>query len=148
MTLAPWCNATFSKKHPLTAADYERSFTPGGACSMPRGLLDALETGSREVTISVVGGSMTHGVKCLDGEHSSCRDKMCENFKCAWPNKMQSRLQQLFPAGRVSVRNKARSGWSYSTWLESGAIDMLVETDVLIIDLQINSQVGRMRCFC
>lgn len=111
---------------------------------MPSDLLDALESGSREVVVTVVGGSMTHGVNCLEGHHSSCPEnfRMCYNLQCSWPSKMQDRLRQLFPAGRVSVRNKARPAWGYGNWLESGEIGMLVETDVLIIDLQVNSQVG------
>jgi len=152
-TLTPWCNATFSKQHPLTPADYDRSFTPGGNCSMPHGLYDVLESGSRELVITVVGGSMTLGTNCLpssnpDDWDPSCPkyDRHCNNLLCSWPSKMQSRLQQLFPAGRISLRNKARPSWSYTTWLEAGVIDTLVETDVLIIDLQVNSQVLGHRC--
>ena len=146
VTLTPWCNATFSKQHPLSAADYDRSFTPGGNCSMPHGLYDVLESGSRELVITVVGGSMTLGTNCLEGSMATnprcpLYDRHCNNLLCAWPNKMHSRLQQLLPAARVSVRNKARPSWSYTTWLEAGVIDMLVDTDVLIIDLQVNSQI-------
>lgn len=148
-TLTPWCNATFSKQHPLTPADYERSFKPGGNCSMPHELYDVLESGSRELVITVVGGSMTLGTNCLPSSNPdewdpSCPkyDRHCNNLLCSWPSKMQTRLQQLFPAGRISLRNKARPSWSYTNWVEAGVIDMLVETDVLIIDLQVNSQVS------
>jgi hypothetical protein len=57
---------------------------------------------------------------------------------------MQDRLHQLMPAAQFGIRNVARPSWSYSTWLESGMVDTLAETDILIIDLQVNSQVGQL----
>ena len=62
-------------------------------------------------------------------------------LQCAWPNKLQARLQQLYPSARVVVRNMAQPAWSYSRWVEAGVIDTLVQTDVLIVDLQVNSLV-------
>lgn len=59
---------------------------------------------------------------------------------------MKDRLELLYPSGRVTVRNMAQPAWSYSRWLEAGVIDTLVQSDVLIIDLQVNSQVTSQCC--
>lgn len=72
VTLSQWCNDTFSRQ-PLTAADYDGAYTPGGPCSMPGGLLETLESGSRELMVTVVGGSMTHGSGCYEGPVAGCQ---------------------------------------------------------------------------
>ena len=154
VALSQWCNDTFSRQHPLTAADYDGAYTPGGACSMPAGLLEALESGSRELTVAVVGGSMTHGSGCYEGPNRwlpTCRaqDKKCYSKRCAWPSRMKDRLQLSYPSSRLTVRNMAQPAWSYARWLEAGVIDTLVQSDVLIIDLQVNSQViSQQQCCC
>lgn len=100
---------------------------------MPPDLLQKLDSG-HPVEITVLGGSMTQGRRCLDGVRWQ-RD-------CSWSSRVQDRLRETFPAGNITVLNKAMPGFSYGHWVQSGMLDGLVQTDVLIIDEQVNSHVG------
>lgn len=101
---------------------------------MPQDMLRNLQSG-QAVRITVVGGSVTVGHNCKDGNKTGT--------SCAWPQQLQQRLQQVFPNASITLRNKARPAYSYRNWLESGAmLDLLVDTDILLVDLQVNSQVG------
>lgn len=131
--LIPLCNDSFVDKHPLAAADYERSFTPGSVCSMPPGLLHKIQSGA-PVRIVAVGGSMTQGRECIDGKRAW--------QTCAWPSRMHDRLNEIFSGSNITVKNAALPGFSYSNWLASGMLDSLTEADVVIVDQQVNSQVG------
>jgi len=84
---------------------------------------------------------MTHGSHCSEGQDPMCphNDGKCISTRCAWPNKMQNTLKQLYPSGRVVMHNMAQPAWSYGRYVEAGVIDSLVRSDVLIIDLQVNS---------
>lgn len=134
MDLIPICNSTFLQQHPLSDADYRRSYRPGGPCSMPPNLLDKLSSG-QPVNIKVVGGSMTQGRRCFDGKRAW--------RECAWSSRLQDRLQETFPNANVTVHNVAIPGYSYGHWLQSGMIDGLVsQTDILVVDEQVNSHVS------
>jgi hypothetical protein len=99
---------------------------------MPSDLLARLRAGDT-IRMAVVGGSMTYGSGCNDGDR--------DNYACAWPRRFQERLQQVFPDANISVSNLAQPGWSYTPWLTSGLVDSLVAFDVVLIDLLVNSQV-------
>jgi hypothetical protein len=131
--LIPLCNATFVERHPLTDSDYERSYTPGGPCSMPPGLLQKIQSGAA-VKIIVVGGSMTRGRACFDGNRTL--------ETCAWSSRLQARLNEVFQDSNITVVNKALPGFSYSNWTGSGMFGGLVDADVLIVDEQVNSHVS------
>jgi hypothetical protein len=131
--LVPLCNASFVRQYPLTNADFERSYIPGSPCSMPPGLLQKMSSG-QPVAITVVGGSMTQGRRCLDGKRWQ--------RECSWSSRLQDRLRETFPTGNITVHNKAIPGYSYGHWLQSGMLDGLVQADVLVIDEQVNSHVS------
>lgn len=78
---------------------------------------------------------MTVGANCIDGSRSG--------LQCAWPQRVLEHLLLLFPNASITLHNKAQGGRHYAAWIESGELDGLVtEADVLLIDLQVNSQVG------
>lgn len=131
--LVPICNASFVRQYPLTSTDFKRSYIPGSPCSMPPGLLQKMSSG-QPVTITVVGGSMTQGRRCIDGQRWQ--------RECSWTSRLQDRLRETFPTGNITVQNKAIPGFSYNHWLQSGMLDGLVQADVMIIDEQVNSHVS------
>jgi hypothetical protein len=100
---------------------------------MPGDIINKLHAGD-ELRITVVGGSVTFG--------THCQDLTATGTECAWPQRMQDRLQQVFSNANITVRNSARPGHSYRSWLESGDLMQLLDTDILLVDLQVNSQVG------
>lgn len=131
--LVPICNASFVRQYPLTGLDFQRSYIPGNPCSMPSGLLQKMSSG-QPVQITVVGGSMTQGRRCVDGVRWQ--------RECSWSSRLQDRLHESFPTGNITVHNKAIPGFSYGHWLQSGMMDGLVQADVLVIDEQVNSHVS------
>jgi len=127
-----WCNSTFTVRYPLMAEHFQHAFIPGQPCSMPPGVLQRLQS-NQSITIAVIGGSMTAGHGCFDQRHGS---------QCAWPAKLQHRLQEMYPNASITVKNLARPGFSYTDVLSSGHIHTALNADVLLIDLQVNSQVS------
>jgi hypothetical protein len=84
--------------------------------------------------ISVLGGSWTYGRFCFDGVRN--------DTACAWPARLQDRLREVYPAANISISNKARPGNHYRPWLAAGDLETVLDgTDIVIIDLQVNSQV-------
>jgi hypothetical protein len=133
--MCTYCNSSFTKQYPFTQAEhFQRSIHPGSPCSMPPDLLERLQRGSRNFTINIVGGSMTTGAGCVDGSR--------HQTTCAWGARMQDRLMQMFPKANLTVRNKVVPGRSYRNWLESARLAELSDADVLVVDLQVNSQVS------
>jgi hypothetical protein len=136
-SICSWCNATFTKQHPLSPQHFQRAYLPGRACSMPTVVLQKLQSGE-PLHVHVLGGSMTHGTGCNDGLRSGPA--------CAWPSRLQQRLMQAYPAANITVSNKARPGSHYGAWLAAGDLESLLEgADLVIIDLQVNSQVSSSR---
>lgn len=133
IALVPLCSASFTEHHPLTASDYQRSYRSGHPCNMPPGLLQKIQAGE-PVKITVVGGSMTQGLRCYDGKRIM--------QACAWSRRLQDRLRETFPQANITVHNAALRGFSYGQWVVSGMFDGLVDTDVAIIDEQANSHVS------
>jgi hypothetical protein len=137
-SICQWCNSTLTKHHPLKFQHFQRAYLPGRACSMPTAVLQKLRYGE-PLQISVLGGSMTEGVACNDGFR--------KESACAWPSRLQERLMQVYPAANITVSNKARRGSHYGAWLEAGDLETFLDgADILIIDLQVNSQVSSRSC--
>lgn len=132
-----WCNRTFTADYPLKHSQhFERSFLAGGPCSMPPAILAKLHTGV-PVRIVTVGGSMTAGHGCINGAK--------KGQTCAWPQRMQERLLQVLPRANITVTNMAVPGHDYTAALSSGRVHNAIKADVLIVDLQVNSQVRVVR---
>lgn len=127
-----WCNSTFSKQNPIAWEDRKRSYRQGGACGMPDSVLKKVQAGSN-VIISVVGGSMTHGNGCEEGGLT--------RQECAWPKRMRKRLSMLLPDANITINNLAQPGWHYGSWVQNGNFKALNNTDILIVDDQVNSQI-------
>lgn len=101
---------------------------------MPPGILERLQSGL-PVRIVAIGGSMTAGHACFDGDRNG--------RACAWPQRMQERLLQMFPDhSNITVANMATPGQDYTAALSSGRIRNMIDADVLLVDLQVNSQVS------
>lgn len=125
------CSQRFTSSYPLTIDDVQRSLVPGNFCNF-RHIADKVRS-AEPLHIYVVGGSMTAGHGCVDGNR--------QDATCAWPSRLKSKLSAYFNASEVHVHNVARPGWDYGTFVENpDAIEELVEADVVIVDLVVNSQ--------
>ncbi len=120
-----WCKERFTKKYPLTAADFERSFQPGELCGWTT-VAEKLKKGD-EISIGVIGGSMTFGRACWDEGTDFEGD-------CAWPAKMKP----LFNNSKVKITNRANGGWHVYAFLASGVLPAM-DDDIIIIDMVVNT---------
>eukprot|EP00756_Hemistasia_phaeocysticola_P044009 Hpha_TRINITY_DN1758_c0_g1::TRINITY_DN1758_c0_g1_i1::g.158402::m.158402 len=68
-----------------------------------RPVLEKLQSGGKEVTIVVLGGSETAGTGCSDPDGSSDR-------ACAWPARYERLLHARFPAANLTLHNHAIGG--------------------------------------
>lgn len=139
------CNASFVRDFPLGPEAIRRSLVPGDPCPFVRAA-NKIRAGE-QLNISVIGGSMTFGHGCVDGER---RER-----SCAWSSRLAKKLGAILgrnAESSFSVHNLARPGWAYSQWAENvAAIAQVKGTDVVIVDLTVNSQayktdyIGNMR---
>ena len=136
------CRRAFEAAYPLTPADFRTSFhhDEHAGCAF-REVASRLATTSSSsssdyaasaVKISVIGGSWTAGNHCGDKELGGKK-------ACAWP----ARLERLLHADGYTnfrVNNAAVPAWAYSNWIESGQLWGLAQSDIVIVDLNVNAQ--------
>ena len=121
------CRELLTEKYPLSAADFERSFTPGETCYW-REL--AKKWGKEDISIAVLGGSMTFGHSCVDKVLGQWTD-------CAWASRLE---KLLINAGitNVKVDNRAMPMHNYENSVATGYYHNL-DHDLILIDFSVNT---------
>lgn len=114
---------------PLSIIALERSFTPPSSLEAwcPWAQVAATLEAQGNVSIVVIGGSVTTGNYCADA------DDLSQMKECSWPRHVERWLQRVRPLSRVQVHNLAVSGYGSLHWI-SAPIPLAGPVDAIIID--------------
>ena len=121
------CRDLLTEKYPLSEADLERAFSPGETCYWRE---FAKKWGKEDLSIAVLGGSMTFGHSCTDRN-------LGQWTGCAWPTRLE---KLLINAGitNVKVDNRAMPMHNYQNSVATGYYHNL-EHDLIMIDYTVNT---------
>ena len=108
--------------YPLTLSDIRRSFIPGRSCSFAN-FFEVME-GGRELTMVVLGGSMTAGAEC-NGE------------LCTWAAQVGQWIGVARPQWRLKFANWASGGLDAAAWAARSDFPL---ADAYIVDVAVNAQ--------